>query len=225
MQTSGLGLQGAESDAVPPAGTEAAKKYHMNPHLQLQCGPMLRYDTVDPSGVYHAFAMVVVADAGSDYSQTPYLTYRYTPSYPTSSYHQNGQNGTSTSENGTTTTTTTTKQEKEISTKNTAQKIWTFHSLAGPNSFWRMKFEIPLGDKEMKIQYSINGGRELAFYVPARWQNMRWVGHSCNGFSAGKWPPRDGSVSVPSLYGPDKSLFLAGVDTEAFNGEQTAEIE
>lgn len=38
----------------------------MNPHLQLQCGPMLRYDTVE-NGIYHAFALVVTADTGSDY--------------------------------------------------------------------------------------------------------------------------------------------------------------
>lgn len=42
----------------------------MNPHLQLQCGPMLRYDTVE-NGIYHAFALVVTADTGSDYRCVP----------------------------------------------------------------------------------------------------------------------------------------------------------
>lgn len=174
----GLGLQGAESDPMPPAGTQEAKKYHMAPHLQLQCGPMLRYDTVDTSGIYHAFAMIVVADAGSDLSQTPYLSYRYTPNFQT---RQNG-NGYPNNNNGM----NDNSSGQEVQIRSTAQKLWTFHGLAGPNSFWRMKFEIRLSDTEMKVHYSVNGGKELAFYVPARHQNMRWVGHSCNGFSAGK---------------------------------------
>ena len=61
------------------------------------------------------------------------------------------------------------------------------------NSFWRFKIEIPLSEQEEEIFYSINGGVESSFWVPAYGQNMRWVGHSCNGFSA-------------------------GVDTDAFNG-------
>lgn len=152
----------------------------MNPHLQLQCGPMLRYDTVDASGIYHAFAMIVSADAGSDYTQTPYITYRFTPGSSNISAKQyNTTNGSSTNgSNG--------GGGGEIVKKQSAEKIWTYHALAGPNSFWRMKIEIPLTDIEMKVNYSVNGGRELSFYVPARTQNMRWVGHSCNGFSAGK---------------------------------------
>lgn len=181
---------------MPPAGTGAAKKYHMNPHLQLQCGPMLRYDTVDANGIYHAFAMIVVADAGSDFSQTPYMTFRYTPSYPTfysnnATWHGNG-NGTADYQTYNTTANAPQSGE-EVKVTIAGDKIWTFHGLAGPNSFWRMKFEIKLSDIEMKVSYSINSGKELNFYVPAINQNMRWVGHSCNGFSA-------------------------GVDTEAFNG-------
>lgn len=195
----GLGLQGAESDIMPAAGTKEAKKYHMNPHLQLQCGPMLRYDTVDANGVYHAFAMIVVADAGSDFSQTPFLTYRYTPSYPEASFkssyadHHLNNNGTG---NGYTNANENLASisGKEQTVRNVGQKLWTFHGLAGPNSFWRMKFEIKLSDIEMKISYSINNGKELNFYIPPYNKNMRWVGHSCNGFSA-------------------------GVNTEAFNGE------
>lgn len=151
----------------------------MNPHLQLQCGPMLRYDTVDASGIYHAFAMIVSADAGSDYTQTPYLTYRFTPA---------GSSNISAKQHSTTNGTTRNGSNGggETVKRQSAEKIWTYHALAGPNSFWRMKIEIPLSDIEMKVNYSVNGGRELSFYVPARTQNMRWVGHSCNGFSAGK---------------------------------------
>lgn len=45
--------------------------------------------------------------------------------------------------------------------------------------------QIPLQDHEAKVDYSINGGAELSFFVPARGQNMHWVAHSCNGFSSG----------------------------------------
>lgn len=74
-----------------------------------------------------------------------------------------------------------------------AQKIFNYHSLTGGNSFWRFKLEIPLSQDDMAVRYSLNGGREITFVVPGLHQDMRWVGHSCNGFSA-------------------------GVDTEAFNG-------
>jgi hypothetical protein len=143
--TTGLGLQGAHGDGGPPAGSEGAKKYRMNPHLQLQCGPMLRYDTVDTNGTYHAFAMIVAADTGSDYSATPSLTYRFTPRYNHRS--TNGDYNNNNYETG--------QAAQEMVFKNTGQKIWTFHSLAGPNSFWRFKFEIKLADEEMKILYCI----------------------------------------------------------------------
>lgn len=168
---------------MPPAGSQSAKQYRMNPHLQLQCGPMLRYDTVDQKGIYHAFALIVVSDTGSDYSQTPYLTYRYTPQLQ----HRRGGGVDNSNSNGNGSGHANGMPRQEIVSKNTAQKLWIYHSLAGSNSFWRMKFEIQLGDTEMPVKYSVNGGRELTFYVPGRHQNMRWVGHSCNGFSAGEF--------------------------------------
>lgn len=76
-----------------------------------------------------------------------------------------------------------------------AQKIWIYHSLTGGNSFWRFNIEIPLGEAEMPVYYSLNGGREICFWVPGANQNMRWVGHSCNGFSAG--------VDTEKFNGPD----------------------
>ena len=63
--------------------------------------------------------------------------------------------------------------------------IYKFHALHGANSFWRFKFEIPLQDSETMIEYSINRAAKNAFHIPGKRQNMRWVGHSCNGFSAG----------------------------------------
>jgi hypothetical protein len=38
--------------------------------------------------------------------------------------------------------------------------------------------QIPLSDSEMKIQYSINDGLEMDFFVPARTQPMRVAAYS-----------------------------------------------
>ena len=38
--------------------------------------------------------------------------------------------------------------------------------------------EIPLTSHEMKINYTINNGMELNFFVPGRNQNMRWAAYS-----------------------------------------------
>jgi len=45
-------------------------------------------------------------------------------------------------------------------------------------TFWRFPIQIQLGDNEICIKYSINGGMQLSFFVPARHQNMRWAAHS-----------------------------------------------
>lgn len=163
----------------------------MEPHLQLQCGPMLRYDTCK-DGIYHAFAMIVTADTGSDYSATPFMAYRYTPrsggasgleqQFSQSVSLQDGQQGGSSSGG-------------EVVETVEARKIFIYHSLSGGNSFWRFKIEVKQGELEMPVHYRVNNGREITFYVPGREQNFRFVGHSCNGFSA-------------------------GVDTEAFNASR-----
>lgn len=49
-------------------------------------------------------------------------------------------------------------------------------------TFWRFKIEIPLGQHQMAVKYSINNGQELEFYVPGRTQNMRWAAHSVRTF-------------------------------------------
>jgi len=191
MQDGSFAQQGNYGGPTPAAGTEEAQKHHhrMEPHLQLQCGPMLRYDTCK-DGIYHAFAMIVTADTGSDYSATPFMAYRYTPrsggasgleqQFSQSVSLQDGQQGGSSSGG-------------EVVETVEARKIFIYHSLSGGNSFWRFKIEVKQGELEMPVHYRVNNGREITFYVPGREQNFRFVGHSCNGFSA-------------------------GVDTEAFNG-------
>ena len=89
--------------------------------------------------------------------------------------------------------------EKELPKEQTvrieAEKIYIFYSLTGGNSFWRFKLEISLGSFEMPISYSLNSDGEKKFFVPGLHQNFRWVGHSCNGFSAG--------VDTEKFNGPD----------------------
>jgi hypothetical protein len=45
-------------------------------------------------------------------------------------------------------------------------------------TFWRFLIQIPLSDSEMKIQYSINGGMKMNFFVPGRCQAMRVAAYS-----------------------------------------------
>lgn len=45
-------------------------------------------------------------------------------------------------------------------------------------TFWRFLINIPLGDHEMAVRYSVNAGQKLSFVVPGRDQNMRWAAHS-----------------------------------------------
>ena len=58
--------------------------------------------------------------------------------------------------------------------------------------FWRFLIELPVQDFEAKWQYSIpsirfgsNRGAKSTFVVPASFQSMRMMFHSCNGFSVG----------------------------------------
>ena len=47
-------------------------------------------------------------------------------------------------------------------------------------TFWRFMIEVPLSSHEMKINYTINNGIELNFFVPGRNQNMRWAAYSAS---------------------------------------------
>lgn len=67
------------------------KPAHMSPHLQFMCGPLLRYDTVIDN-VWYGAAMIVTADAGSQYSPGPFIAMSWDPAVsvppPTKSQHQ-----------------------------------------------------------------------------------------------------------------------------------------
>jgi hypothetical protein len=45
-------------------------------------------------------------------------------------------------------------------------------------TFWRFLIEIQLTEHEMKIQYSINDGLKMDFFVPGLRETMRLAAHS-----------------------------------------------
>jgi len=176
----GDGLQGTHSYAGPHKDSPEAAKTGMNPHLQLMCGPMLRYDTVQ-DGIYHAFALVVVANEGSSYERKPYISWQMEPSL------EQGMQSASLND--------TSSHSQLPSAVVEATQIYVYHGLGGSHTFWRFKLEIPMAEHEARIAYSLNGGHKIHFFVPGKRQNFRWVGHSCNGFSSG--------VKVEDFNGPD----------------------
>lgn len=142
---------------------------------------MLKYDTCQ-DGVYHAFALLVTADDKSDYSVTPSLQYRWSPAPAQASEAVNGD-----------TAVTADSSHK----KSEAVKLYQYQGQGGHATFWRFKLEVPLADHEQVVSYSIDGephqdttatvpqeSKGLHFFVPSKKDNFRWVGHSCNGFSA-----------------------------------------
>lgn len=145
---------------------------------------MLRYDTVTlHDNVYHAFAMIVVADTNSGYSPTPTLRLEWDADALAVAM---GKLNIQPPHDAAPAANNRTVEGVKIYTYDTPQ--------SGPMSFWRFKIEIPMTNEEEQVFYSINGGPENNFAVPAIGQNFRWMGHSCNGFSAG--------VDVAAFNGP-----------------------
>jgi len=143
---------------------------------------MLKYDTCE-DGIYHAFALLVTADETSDYSSNPTLQYKWGPAPAKAAEAVNGDAAIT-----------------EESSHKTAEamKLWQYTGQGGNHTFWRFKLEVPQGDKELVVSYSIDGqphadseavavkeSKGFSFFVPSKTQNFRWAGHSCNGFSAG----------------------------------------
>ena len=107
---------------------------------------MLRYDTI-VDGVWHGFAMLVATDAGSDYSITPYLTYQWDATAGGLGHipiHELPRPGADASEPG-------------VETRSSqGLRYYVHNGRVGTNSFWRFKIEIPLGEREEEIFYSVN---------------------------------------------------------------------
>ena len=174
----------------------------MRPHLQLMCGPLLRYDTVEQGNWYGA-VMVVTADAGSQYDPHPMLHVEWDPLRPVHANPSGHHRGRSLSSIPSTMSSpgvhgypqpTVYPQpafpfERPV-TSNVqpshafqqadipGHEIWVYHGTSGSFTFWRFLIQIPLGPNEMGVRYRVNKGQEIEFFVPGRNQNMRWAAHS-----------------------------------------------
>ncbi|KZT74001.1 hypothetical protein DAEQUDRAFT_720843 [Daedalea quercina L-15889] len=173
------------------------KVAHMEPYLQLMAGPLLRYDTVDRQGIWHGAALIVTADAGSDYDPSPVLTYTWDPTRPS----QLSRSQSRASRSGLTVDLaphpadphSTSRPDYDsipsgpnvITKRSNGQELYVYVGHSGTFTFWRFMLDIPLGSTETRITYSVNRGLPLNFFVPGRTDNMRWAAYSCNGFSAG----------------------------------------
>lgn len=114
----------------------------MYPHLQLMTNSMLKYDTVK-NGVWHGFMMIVTSDEGSSYD----------PIAPSALLEWDA------TEHGQGFQHSQPEEESDASVHRrqaTGIRIFTYHSVAGPQSFWRFKFEVPLVHREQEIFYSVN---------------------------------------------------------------------
>lgn len=170
----------------------------MNPHLQLMCGPLLRYDTVDSDGVWHGAAMVVTDDAGSQYDPHPMLHLEWDPLRPVqigTISHQDGRSMSTLASPVVSPSTPSHPQPSpylETSVQSDAfppshayqqtdvpgHEIWVYNSPEKTYTFWRFLIQIPLGPNEMGVRYRVNMGPEIEFFVPGENQNMRWAAHS-----------------------------------------------
>ena len=152
--------------------------------LNVKTGPMLRYDSVDlGQSIYHAYAMIVTEDATSDYSINPTLQLKWQSATAVSAATADASALVSADDSN--------KQSEAV-------KLYQYHGVEGSFTFWRFKIEIPMADHELAVHYSIDGEAHPdskseaikgltghTFFVPAKTQNFRWAGHSCNGFSSG----------------------------------------
>lgn len=176
----------------------------MRPHLQLMCGPLLRYDTVEQGNWYGA-VMVVTADAGSQYDPHPMLHVEWDPlrpvhANPNPSGHRRGRSASSVPspmpppgvpgfpqpaayprpafpfERP-----AQSKFQPSHAFQQTdipGHEIWVYRGASGSFTFWRFLIQVPLGHNEMGVRYRVNMGQEIEFFVPGLNQNMRWATHS-----------------------------------------------
>jgi hypothetical protein len=170
----------------------------MSPHLQFMCGPLLRYDTVDSQGIWYGAAMVVTADAGSQYDPHPMLHLEWDPLRPVHANPKAYQRGRSSSSMPSLMSPpgiagypqpipypSESPSRSSFQPSHAAQQtdvpgheIWVYHGVDGSFTFWRFLIQVPLGAKEMGVRYRVNMGQEIEFFVPGRNQNMRWAAHS-----------------------------------------------
>ncbi|ELU44919.1 plasma membrane protein [Rhizoctonia solani AG-1 IA] len=151
----------------------------MDPHLQMMCGPLLRYDTVDDHGIWHGAAMVVTADAGSQYDPHPILHLEWDPLRPVHTSAHGHQRGRSLSSMPSPISAVSTNgsgvpppvpypSEPAIASQQyppshiyqqtdiPGHEIWVYRGSAGSFTFWRFLIQIPLGPNEMGVRYRLN---------------------------------------------------------------------
>lgn len=97
------------------------------------------------------------------------------------------------------------------------QDFYCYGGIGGTFTFWRFKIKVPLGEREMGVRYSINGGQKMEFYVPAKTSGMRLAVHSCNGFSAGVNPDDFRGPGFKSGYDPLWMDLLAAHAEQPFH--------
>lgn len=126
--------------------------------------------------------MIVTSDKGSDYSTIPSITVEWdaTNGALESEFARKAKLDTEDSAHD--------DPDTVHSFTCQADRIHVYESDEGPQSFWRFKLEIPLGEREEEIFYCVNNAPEHSFFVPAFNQNFNVVAHSCNGFSSGVDP-------------------------------------
>ncbi|KAH7922819.1 hypothetical protein BV22DRAFT_1069793 [Leucogyrophana mollusca] len=201
-QTASTSTASHLSQLSPVERSRAQRIARMEPHLQFMVGPLLCYDTVDEDGLWHGAALIVTADSGSVYEPYPVLTYQWDPEEPATppgkprgarsfdlGPHPADPHATALSgvalDSDTNNFNGDRKRNPDQTQHVTGQEIYVYAGNGGTFTFWRFLIQLQLGENELRIKYSINGGMQLSFFVPARNQNMRWAAHSCNGFSSG----------------------------------------
>ncbi|KAI0293383.1 hypothetical protein BC826DRAFT_910742 [Russula brevipes] len=169
-------------------------KRRPNPYLQYMCGPLLRYDTIE-NGVWRGAALIVTTDAASIYEPHPILKCCWNPDYSAPHHANSSAQGAKVVDPGQYPAYPMPEPYQGqprsedlqgpgvLEQRVPGREIYVYHGPGGTYTFWRFLFQIPLGDSEMKVHYSINNGSEMHFFVPGRQQTMRLAAYSCNGFS------------------------------------------
>jgi hypothetical protein len=130
-----------------------------------RCGPMLRYDTVTDN-TYHAFAMLVCADSHSVYDPAPTLVLEWdaTAGNAAAELEAAAEKLTISSE-ASDSAASTKAGTAAVNTKTVVgQRVYTYESQEGGQSFWRFKIEVPMQNHEEEIFYSVN----VSTLVPPR---------------------------------------------------------
>jgi len=143
------------------------------------------------------YILPTAADAGSDYEPSPVLTYTWDPTRPTQLLRNSSRrlhSGLSVDLGPHPADPHSTSRPDydsipdgphAITKHSWGHELFVYVGHSGTFTFWRFMLEIPLGQSETRITYSVNRGLPLHFFVPGRTENMRWAAYSCNGFSAG----------------------------------------